>query len=426
MILQLSIYIKHPDARAISHLLAKNPDNIYERNEKGHLVRFVYHTMTDTELDATFFVTPDPLALVQHEKAYDITHYINDRAHAVSTIFLSFIRKAIGTALNGKPKEAYARYVAIPYPFTFEIGPVATALSDEEIRALWEPLGYSIAIEAISEQQRARFLKLTGETTLQKALQQLFVLIPVMDDYKHFFIDEAEKERIERYGKGWLDTHPLKAFILKKALRFRHLLDEPQTPKATQSLNTIRYEAIVQEVKSLPHATIVDLGSGEGKLSERLAMLDGVQELLAVEPSITANRLATKRFEDLEVATVPRIHWGSLFYYDPELVGKDILILCEVIEHIDAERLKKVMHTIFKLYTPKSVIMTTPNAEFNAVYAIDLRHDDHRFEWTRAEFEAWCKQMTDDTPYFLTFKGIGDIHPIYGTPTQMCIARRLD
>lgn len=214
--MQLSIYTKTPDARAVSYLLAKNPNNIYERYSKNHAVRFVYHKMTDDELYATIFVTPDSLSLVNDEQAYDITHYINDREFAVSTIFLSLIRSALGTALNGKPKEEYEKYVSQRFPFTFEIGPVATSMSDEEIQALWQPLGYDVTIQAVSEHKRARFLTLASTITLQQALQQLFVLIPVMDDYKHYFIDEKEQERLQRYGEGWLDSHPLRHMIYKR------------------------------------------------------------------------------------------------------------------------------------------------------------------------------------------------------------------
>lgn len=238
--MQLSIYTKHADARAVSHLLAKNPATVYERQVKGHAVRFVYHTMTDDELYATMFVTPNALALVKDNEAFDITHYINDREFAVSTIFLSLIRSALGTALNGQPKEDYVQYAQMAFPFTFEVGPISTTLSDDELKQLWEPLGYTVTIQAMSEQRRARFVQLTNTITLQRALQQLYVLIPVIDDYKHYYIDERERERLENYGQGWLDTHPLRDFIYKKALRFKSLLPvEPTKTKPSLNLSLI-------------------------------------------------------------------------------------------------------------------------------------------------------------------------------------------
>ena len=422
--MQLSIYTKSSDAQAVSYLLAKNPNNVYERHVKSHAVRFVYHTMTSDELYATIFVTPDALSLVNDEQAYDITHYINDREFAVSTIFLSLIRSALGTALNGKPKEGYEKYVSQRFPFTFEIGPVATSMSDDDIRDLWQPLGYEVTIQTISEQKRARFLTLTNMVTLQQALQQLFILIPVMDDYKHYFIDEKEQERLQRYGEGWLDQHPMRDVIYKKALRFRHLLNE--TPKEKHiSLNTKRYEAIVKQVERLPHRFVIDMGAGEGKLTEQLAQLKTIDTLYAIDPSNTALAKMAKRFGDTDFAVSPTIQWGSLYYEDTTFSGADVFILCEVIEHINEERLVQMMSLITDTYAPKHIIITTPNAEYNAVYELEeMRHDDHRFEWTRTQFQAWCKAVTPK--YDLRFEGIGEVHELYGTPTQMCVMTRRD
>lgn len=422
--MQLSIYTRTPDARAVSYLLAKNPDNVYERYSKNHAVRFVYHTMTDDELYATIFVTPDALSLVKDEQAYDITHYINDREFAVSSIFLSLIRTALGTALNGKPKEEYEKYVSQHFPFTFEVGPVATSMTDEEIRALWEPLGYEVGIQAVSEQKRARFVTLTNSITLQQALQQIFILIPVMDDYKHYYIDEKEQERLQRYGEGWLDQHPLRDLIYKKALRFRHLLDE--APKENHgTLNMQRYEAIVKQVEKLPHRFVIDMGAGEGKLTEQLAQLQTIDTLYAVDPSNTALLKMKKRFSEADFAVAPDIQWGSLYYEDTAFKGADVFILCEVIEHINEDRLQPIMKLITDSYAPNNIIITTPNAEYNKVYELDeMRHDDHRFEWTREQFRSWCSAAAPG--YNLRFEGIGEEHTAFGTPTQMCVMTRRD
>lgn len=420
--MQLSIYTKTPDAAAISHLLAKNPANRYERMHKEHAVRFVYHTMTDDELYATIFVTPNALALVNDAQAPDITHYINDREFAVSSIFLSLIRSALATALNGKPKEPYERYVTQAFPFTFEIGPVATELSDAEIEALWQPLGYDVHIEAISTHKRARFLTLSNTISLQQALQQIFILIPVMDDYKHYFIDDKEQERLQRYGEGWLAQHPQRAYITKKALRFRHLWATDEQP-ITTSLNTQRYDAIAQQVAVLQPQKVIDMGAGEGKLTERLAMIPTIQQLYAVDPSTQALAKMHKRFADKHFDVTPQIQWGSLYYEDDTYNNADVIVLCEVIEHIDEERLAAVMTLITERYAPQHMLITTPNAEYNTVYALPaMRHDDHRFEWTRAQFEQWCQQHAPQ--YEARFMGIGEYHREYGTPTQMCLLTR--
>lgn len=441
--MQLTIKATGENVENISHLLAKNPNNIYERKNKGHLVRIFYSECTETALEMTTFIAPDPLELVNHSSnAFDITHYINDREFAVSSIFISLIRSAFGTALNGQPKEEYMKWVDEPFTFEFSFGPVVSDLSNDQIVGLFQPLGYKVEIEygetdysfQIKKKSTARYITLTGDVTLQKGLRQLFVLIPVLDNYKHYFIDESEVEKIKRYGEGWLDTHPKKEFIIRKALRFKEVYNlmakqeepvgEKEQPKV--SLNNQRYEKIVEKITKLQvKKSIVDFGSGEGKLSTRLGFINGVEEILAVEPSEKETLKAVRRFEKArsKVGFVePTTLWGSLFYYDERLKNKDVMILCEVIEHIDEERLPKAVNLILEDYQPKILIVTTPNQEYNVVYDMTdaKRHHDHRFEWTRDEFAKWCADRNHSGNYELQLDGIGPKDESYGHPTQMC------
>ncbi|WP_427137686.1 3' terminal RNA ribose 2'-O-methyltransferase Hen1 [Psychrobacillus psychrodurans] len=443
--MQLTIRATGENVEVITYLLAKNPNNIYERNHKGHYIRMFYNVVTETELELTIFLTPDPLVLVNNSSnAYDITHYINDREFAVSSIFISLIRSALGTALNGQPKEEYIKWVDHRFPFVFSFGPVATELSEQDTRNLFEPLGYDVDIEyaetdysfRLKEKSSACYITLSGHTSLQKGLQQLFLLIPVLDNYKHYFIDESEIEMLKRYGEGWLEDHPQKEFIIRKALRFKEIYSQLEEQDNSDKqihpirLNELRYEKIVDLVKKLPMKnTIVDFGSGEGKLSAQLGFVEGVQEIFAVEPSETARSKAQKRFEKLKDKkgfVEPIMIWGSLFYFDERLKNKDVIILCEVIEHIDEERLPKAMDLILEQYYPSSIIITTPNKEYNHVYEMteSLRHNDHRFEWSREEFKEWCLRMNHSERYVLTFEGIGNEDETYGFPTQMCTFTR--
>ncbi|MGM7636686.1 3' terminal RNA ribose 2'-O-methyltransferase Hen1 [Bacillus sp. Hm123] len=450
--MQLSIRATGNNASMISHLLAKNPNNVYERKHKGHLVRLFYQECSEQTIDVTIFVTPDPLELVKHSsRAYDITHYINDREFAVSSIFCSFIRSALGTALNGQPKDEYKEWVDHVLPFEFNFGPVASSLSDKQIIELFEPLGFETDISygetdysfQMKQASSARWISLTGNTTLQQGLRQLFVLIPVLDQYKHYYIDQVEIEKLERYGEGWLEQHPLKEFIWRQALIFKEVYklvdnnieeihDADQQKQQAPRLNELRYDTIIEQIKTVEQrASIVDFGSGEGKLSTRLGFLPGVKEILAVEPSEMATLRALDRYEKAAKHsgfTSPTPVWGSLFYFDERLKAKDIMILCEVIEHINEERLPKIMEMIFREYKPKTLIITTPNKEYNELYKLNdhFRHTDHRFEWTRAEFDAWCEERSISYPYERAFVGIGEPNEQYGCPTQMCIFTRTE
>lgn len=445
--MQLTIQASGDNVQAISYLLSKNPNNLYERNHKGHLVRLFYSKFTESEMEATIFVTPDPIELVKNNaNSYDITHYINDREFAVSSIFCSLIRSALGTALNGQPKEEHAEWVNHPFSFQFNFGPVVSTLSDNQLIELFEPIGYEVIITRpdikysfdIKDRSSARNVSLKGMKTLQDGLRHLFVLIPVIDNYKHYYIDEKEIEKLERYGEGWLDDHPMRDFIYRQSLRFKEVYSivenkKPEMKKDEKEskvrLNDLRYEKIVDIVSQMHPRSVVDFGSGEGKLSVRLGFIEGVKEILAVEPSESASIKALGRFDkvkDKEKFVIPETLWGSLFYYDERVKNKDVIILCEVIEHIDECRLPKVMDTILHDYQPKALIITTPNREYNEVYDMDdsLRHNDHRFEWTRAEFHQWCTSRNHGGHYDLRFEGIGEEHATQGFPTQMCVFER--
>lgn len=445
--MQLTIQASGDNVKAISYLLSKNPSNLYERNHKGHLVRLFYSKFTETELEVTIFVTPDPIELIKNNSnSYDITHYINDREFAVSSIFCSFIRSALGTALNGQPKEEHIKWVDHPFPFTFEFGPVVSTLTDEKLMNLFEPIGYEVTINRpeieysipIKTKSSARYISIKGMKTLQEGLRHLFVLIPVIDNYKHYFIDEKEIEKLERYGEGWLEQHPLRDLIYRQALRFKEIYslvensskDEKKIePVKKVRLNELRYEKIVNTVSEMKPRSVVDFGSGEGKLSVQLGFVEGITEILAVEPSESASLKALERFNKVknkEKFVNPELLWGSLFYYDERLKDKDVIILCEVIEHIDESRLPKAMDTLLHDYQPGALIITTPNRDYNELYDMEehLRHNDHRFEWTRAEFRQWCTERNHGNDYELLFDGIGEEHASQGFPTQMCVFKR--
>ncbi|WP_145049526.1 3' terminal RNA ribose 2'-O-methyltransferase Hen1 [Paenibacillus xylanexedens] len=472
------------DAAVVSHLLAKNPNNIYDRTDKGVRVRMVYTRATSSETEVLIHAEPDPVDLVRGSPdGYDITQYINDREFVTSSLFCSYIRSALGTALNGKPKEEYTKWVEHPFDLQLSFGPVASDLPDRVVEELFSHLGYAVTLEReelsysfdLKKRSSVRRIILRGQETVQNALRQLFLLIPVLDNYKHYFISEDEIDKIKRYGDGWLETHPHKELIVKRTLRFAELIrkyeskegrlsisdnkplsaedvendrnelaersNEASTEASTDDvltddppvrLNELRYRAITEVVARLPHRQrIVDMGAGEGKLSARLATIAGVESILAVEPSGQSRLRAMERFAKLEgrhgVFAMPEPIIGSLFYFDEQLQHQDVMILCEVIEHIEAYRLDGIMNTLLQEYQPEVLIVTTPNKEYNEVYVMEqesFRHHDHRFEWTRAELAERCVEWSAGTNYTYTIQGIGEQVEGYGQPTQMIIFER--
>ncbi|MGQ3481670.1 3' terminal RNA ribose 2'-O-methyltransferase Hen1 [Paenibacillus sp. TY11] len=459
------------NAGMISHLLAKNPYNTYDRTEKGARVRMVYTVFTEEEAEIVIHASPDSIDLVKNSPdSYDITQYINDREFVTSSLFCTYIRGALGTALNGKPKEDYAEWVTHPFALELSFGPVASDLPDSVMEGLFAPLGYQVAIERgeadysfqLKNRSTVRYITLSGYQTVQYALRQLLLLIPVLDNYKHYYISKEEFDKLRRYGEGWLQEHPLRELIIRRTLRFTNLIeqfeqsdcDETHTekhanqdqkhgheqvqqqeqsqeevkPQPAVRLNELRYQTIMDVIRKLPRRQkIVDFGSGEGKLSARMARMTGIEEIWAVEPSAYAQVRAMERFAKLERhadAISPTPVTGSLFYYDEQLRGKDVMILCEVIEHVDEHRINRVMETIVAEYQPGVLIVTTPNREYNEVYRMnqqELRHGDHRFEWSRSEFQERCEQWIVEAPYSLALKGIGEEVEGFGQPTQMAV-----
>jgi 3' terminal RNA ribose 2'-O-methyltransferase Hen1 len=116
---------------------------------------------------------------------------------------------------------------------------------------------------------------------------------------------------------------------------------------------------------------------------------------------------------------------GSLIYRDKRLYGYDAAAVVEVIEHFDLARLSAFERILFAFTRPKTVIITTPNIEYNVKFenlpAGKLRHSDHRFEWTRSEFQAWANGIAEKFRYSVRFLAIGEEDAVVGAPTQMGI-----
>jgi 3' terminal RNA ribose 2'-O-methyltransferase Hen1 len=112
-------------------------------------------------------------------------------------------------------------------------------------------------------------------------------------------------------------------------------------------------------------------------------------------------------------------------YRDKRLSGYDAAAVVEVIEHLDPPRLAAFERVVFEFARPGTVIVTTPNAEYNVKFdnlaAGHLRHHDHRFEWTRLEFQAWAERIADQFRYRVRFLPIGTEDATVGAPTQMAV-----
>jgi 3' terminal RNA ribose 2'-O-methyltransferase Hen1 len=167
---------------------------------------------------------------------------------------------------------------------------------------------------------------------------------------------------------------------------------------------------------------VLDLGCGSGALLRVLEKDRSFTEIVGIDVSARALDVAEKRLKDGSRVTLRQ---SALTYADPALAGYDAAVLMEVVEHVDEERLPALEHAVFGVAAPRTVLVTTPNAEYNRLFEFlpmgHFRHADHRFEWTRAEFRAWADGVAARNRYDVRYLPVGPEDQTSGPPTQLAV-----
>ena len=300
-------------------------------------------------------------------------------------------------------------------------------------------------------------LTISGTKTLSELLTHLYVLIPVFDNDKHYFVGDDELEKLLDKGAGWLATHPEREAITRRYLRHRSSLyrealarlveeeridetDEESAILATEesweqtvSLNEQRHGTVLAALRGSGARSVLDLGCGEGKLLRVLLAHRQFERILGMDVSIRSleiaqRRLRLDRLPDRQSERIKLIH-GSLIYRDQRLANFDAAAVVEVIEHLDPPRLSAFERVLFEFAQPKTVVLTTPNSEYNVMWetlpAGQFRHADHRFEWTRQEFQDWANRVAGQHGYSVRFVPVGPVDNQVGSPTQMGVFERV-
>ncbi len=186
-----------------------------------------------------------------------------------------------------------------------------------------------------------------------------------------------------------------------------------------------RLRAVNAVVRDSQATRVLDLGCGDGDLFVRLASQPGLSELVGVDIC----EASLERLRSRLAAGKPRtaridLRKGSMTDPTPDMAGFDCAVLVETIEHIDPDRLSSLERAVFHRMRPRTVVITTPNAEFNALLGVPkhrMRHPDHRFEWDRATFRRWCARVSQAAGYLARVDDIAGSHPTLGGASQMAV-----
>jgi 3' terminal RNA ribose 2'-O-methyltransferase Hen1 len=461
----LTISTTHRPATDLGFLLMKHPDNVHAVELPFGRATLFFPEAREERCTAALTLEVDTVELVRGKGGAPgiQDQYVNDRPYAASSLLSVAIGRSLNTAMGGRSKLRQ-ELADQPMPLEATITPLPARGQAGLIAKLFEPLGYAVeATEIPLDPTHPDWgaspyvaLRLTGQVRLAELLTHLFVLIPVLDNSKHYYIGEDEVEKLLRKGEGWLDAHPERELIVRRYLKnFRSLVqlaqsgfDERADPEPIEEvelrdaeetaieqpirLNDVRMERVTAVLKELGAATVLDLGCGEGRLLRELLKLPGFTRIVGVEvaPRVLAqagDRLRLDEMSDMKRKRVELLQ-GSLTYRDDRLQGFDAAAVVEVIEHMDAERLPAFEQALFGHARPNAVVITTPNRDYNALFpalpAGRMRHPDHRFEWSRDEFRHWSQSVALAHGYQFRFEGIGVEDAAHGAPTQMGVFTR--
>ena len=470
-----------PDATDLGYLLHKHPGKAQSFGVAAGTAHVVYPQASSQRCTAALVLEVDPVALVRGKEGArrrgnadgTLAQYVNDRPYAAGSLLAVALGQVFRTALAGRCDH---RPDAAAAPLDLELTvPVVPCRGGADLaERLFAPLGWTVTAtpvpldEAFPQWGDSRYvaLRLAGTLRLAEALNHLYVLLPVLDDAKHYWVAADEVDKLVRAGTGWLAEHPERGLITRRYLRRKNAfvrtalaqlalerladaddsdVDEldnavpveetapveeaPEPPPPP--LAKRRIAAVVEALTDAGASSVLDLGCGEGALLAALLQERSFTRVVGADVSFRALQIAARklRLDRMPERTRDRLSLlqTALTYRDARLAGFDAAVLMEVVEHVDPGRLPALEQAVFGAARPRTVVVTTPNVEWNVRYGMEpgrLRHTDHRFEWTRAEFAAWADGVAQRHGYAVTLRGVGEHDDELGEPTQMGVFTR--
>jgi 3' terminal RNA ribose 2'-O-methyltransferase Hen1 len=465
----LTITTTQRPATDLGHLLHKEPSRCQSFDLSFGRAHVFYPEASEERCTAALLLDVDPVGLVRGRSGGSgggaLDQYVNDRPYVASSFLSVAIAQVFRSALGGR-SQARPELAAAALPLEARLAVLPCRGGAEFLQRLFEPLGYAVTARRHPLDERfpewgesAYFaVELRAQVRLRDLLNHLYVLVPVLDDEKHYWVGEDEVEKLLRRGAGWLAAHPERGQITNRYLRHRRRLarealtrlaeeDAPDPDRVAEShdreeavveerisLNEQRLSAVVAVLKGSGARRVLDLGCGEGRLLQALLEDRSFEEIVGMDVSYRALEIARDRlhFDRMPPRQQQRIRLmqGALTYRDSRLAGYDAAAVVEVIEHLDPPRLAAFERALFEFARPGTVAVTTPNAEYNVRFATlpagRFRHRDHRFEWSRGQFQGWATDVAGRFGYTARFLPVGPADPEVGAPTQMAVFTRSD
>ncbi|MCA9167472.1 MAG: 3' terminal RNA ribose 2'-O-methyltransferase Hen1 [Planctomycetales bacterium] len=461
----LTISTTHTPATDLGYLLHKHPNKCQTFNLTFGKAHVFYPAADERQCVACLLLDVDPVGLVRGKGNWQeglLDQYVNDRPYVASSLMSVAISQVFGTAMSGRSKDR-AELVDTMMPLSARIDVLPVRGGEQLLEQIFGPLGYTIEAtrqpldESFPEWGEGPYfsVELQQTTTVARLLQHLYVLIPVFDGKKHYYIGPDEVEKLLAKGQSWLPDHPEHELITRRYLprqsslirqALARLVDEGQSdaddeeertdegqseprPDREPSLHDQRLGAVLAALRVSGAQRVVDLGCGEGKLLRALLADHQFTEIVGMDVSVRSlevarRRLKLERLPERQRARISLVH-GALTYRDERLANFDAAALVEVVEHLDPPRLAAFERVVFEHARPRTIVLTTPNREYNVIWeslpAGEMRHTDHRFEWTRAEFQHWADDVARRFGYSVRYLPVGPVDATVGAPSQMAI-----
>jgi 3' terminal RNA ribose 2'-O-methyltransferase Hen1 len=463
----LTITTTAEPASDLGFLLHKHPGRAQSFDVSVGAAHVFYPEVGERRTTAALLLEVDPVGLVRGRhgpsgEGFALGQYVNDRPYAASSMLAVAIKEVFRTALTGRC-ASHQELADSRLPLELHVPALPCRGGIDLARRVFEPLGWQVTATAvpldptIPDWGESRYLdiRLAGPVRLADALNHLYVLLPVLDDGKHYWVATDEVDKLVRAGGDWLAGHPEKELITRRylahkreltrdalarlaevddaapedldnALEGARIVAEPDQPAP---LSEQRRGAVLAVIRAAGARRVGDFGCGEGVLVRDLLADAAIEQVVATDVAARALQFAARKLR-LDRMSEPqrdrlRMFQSSLTYRDERLAGLDAAVLMEVIEHIDPPRLEAMERVVFQHAAPSTVIVTTPNVEHNVRYETlppgTPRHRDHRFEWTRRQFGDWAGAVADRHGYRVRFLPVGADDPEVGPPTQLAV-----